>query len=406
MGQVKIGVFGHYGNSNLGDESIILSVLQNLKKRLPDAEFIGLSLNPENSKNRFAMESYPIRNQSSGQHRLNFINSIDHFLLYKLINKPARELLFLKKSFQVLKSIDLLLVCGSNQFIDTFGGVRGYPYTLTKWTFLAKMRGIKVVYASVGAGPILNNNTYRMLKPALKKADHISYRDSGSKRMIESRIENVRGSICPDLAHGLTIKPKSVRKNQEKIVVGINPMPVFDQRYWYKSEEDKYRDYVDKLSRFAKYLADKGYAVQLFNTHPKDLNVASDIIENLKKMGLEQHQLPKIIKLFSVEDLIDEIANMDIIVATRFHASVLPLRFGIPVLGIGYYRKTDELLTDIGLGEYYVDINNFTTQELESRFDAMVKNMGSLKDTIHSRFQEYHAQLDRQWDLIVDLVND
>jgi polysaccharide pyruvyl transferase WcaK-like protein len=188
--------------------------------------------------------------------------------------------------------------------------------------------------------------------------------------------------------------------------VGINPMPVFDQRYWYKSEEDKYRDYVDKLSRFAKYLADKGYAVQLFNTHPKDLNVASDIIENLKKMGLEQHQLPKIIKLFSVEDLIDEIANMDIIVATRFHASVLPLRFGIPVLGIGYYRKTDELLTDIGLGEYYVDINNFTTQELESRFDAMVKNMGSLKDTIHSRFQEYHAQLDRQWDLIVDLVND
>jgi polysaccharide pyruvyl transferase WcaK-like protein len=405
MGKIKIGVFGHYGNSNLGDESIILSVLQNLKKRLPDAEFIGLSINPENSKGRFGLESYPIRNQSSGEYQLNFINSIDHFLLYKLINRPARELLFFKKSLQVLKGINLLLVCGSNQFIDTFGGVRGYPYTLTKWTILAKMRGIKVVYASVGAGPILNKNTYRMLKPALKKADYISYRDPGSKKMIESRIKNVSGSICPDLAHGLTIKPNVSRKNQEKIVVGINPMPVFDQRYWYKSDEVKYRDYVGKLSRFAKYLADKDYVVQLFNTHPKDLNVASDIIEHLKKMGSEQHHLPTVLKVFSVKDLIDKIANMDIIVATRFHASVLPQRLGKPILGIGYYRKTEELLTDVGLGEYYVDINDFTTQDLERRFDAMVKNMDGLKDTIHTRFQALNAQLDRQWDKIVELVN-
>ena len=77
MENVRIGLFGHYCNSNLGDVSIILSVLQNLEKRLYEAEFIGFSVNPENSKERFSMKSFPIRDQSSGEHRLNFINSID-----------------------------------------------------------------------------------------------------------------------------------------------------------------------------------------------------------------------------------------------------------------------------------------------------------------------------------------
>lgn len=406
MENVRIGVFGHYGNSNLGDESIILSVIQNLERRLPEAEFIGLSINPDNSEKRFAMESYPIRNLSSGEHKLNFINSIDHLLLYKMFNKPVSELLFLKKSFHIIKDLDLLLVCGSNQFIDTFGGVRGYPYTLLKWTILAKMRGAKVVFASVGAGPILNSNTYRMLKPALKKADYISYRDQGSKNMIESQIENVNGAICPDLAHGLMVNPKNSNKKNGKKIVGVNPMPVFDPRYWYKGDEDKYSDYIDKLSRFVNYLTGRGYAVQLFNTHPKDLNVANDVIEYLKVTGVEQDRLPAVIKSYSVENLINAISDMDAVVATRFHAAVLPLRLGKPVLGIAYYRKTKELLTDIGMGEYCVDINNFTTQDLAIRISSMFMNMDILKDTIKLRFQEYQKQLDSQWDKIVELVNE
>ncbi len=30
----KIGVFGHYGNKNLGDEAIILAAIQNITSRL------------------------------------------------------------------------------------------------------------------------------------------------------------------------------------------------------------------------------------------------------------------------------------------------------------------------------------------------------------------------------------
>lgn len=38
-GNVKIGVFGHYGNRNLGDEAIITAVIQNPKRELSHATY-------------------------------------------------------------------------------------------------------------------------------------------------------------------------------------------------------------------------------------------------------------------------------------------------------------------------------------------------------------------------------
>jgi len=40
-----IGIIGHVGNQNLGDESIIAAVIQNMRRRYPDAEINGFSLN-------------------------------------------------------------------------------------------------------------------------------------------------------------------------------------------------------------------------------------------------------------------------------------------------------------------------------------------------------------------------
>src|SRR5580692_8203899 len=57
----KIGIFGHVGTQNLGDETIIAAVIQNIRLRYPDAEIRAFTFNPEDTNLRHGIASFPIR---------------------------------------------------------------------------------------------------------------------------------------------------------------------------------------------------------------------------------------------------------------------------------------------------------------------------------------------------------
>ena len=56
-----VGIFGHYGNHNLGDESIIQASISQVRKRLPAVEVCCFSLRPGDSSRRHQVEAYSIR---------------------------------------------------------------------------------------------------------------------------------------------------------------------------------------------------------------------------------------------------------------------------------------------------------------------------------------------------------
>ncbi len=61
-----IAIFGHYGNKNLGDESITQAMAHQLRKRIPDAKLVGMSINPFDTAYRHNIESFPIRRLNGG----------------------------------------------------------------------------------------------------------------------------------------------------------------------------------------------------------------------------------------------------------------------------------------------------------------------------------------------------
>ena len=64
----KIGVFGHVGNKNLGDEAIISAVIENIRIRLPHAQVLGFTTNAKDTRVRHNIPAYPIRRQVAGKH--------------------------------------------------------------------------------------------------------------------------------------------------------------------------------------------------------------------------------------------------------------------------------------------------------------------------------------------------
>jgi polysaccharide pyruvyl transferase WcaK-like protein len=448
--KVKIGILGHYGNQNLGDEAIIEAAIKNLRERIKQCVIVGLSINPFDTRDRYQIDAFPIRYRedffsygkdyippvaapeakstatpvsdsqldNQGKDTSTNIKTILKkipvlgYLLKKVaqfvdvLRNIKRELTFLRQARKFVKDIDLLLITGSNQFLDNFGGAWGFPYTLLKWTLLAKSTNTKVAFISVGAGPLTLPLSFKMLNIALQKADYVSYRDEGSKALIEGKI-NINASIYPDIAHSLGIKPTSkIIKENEPLTIAINPMPVYDSRYWHEPNEEKFQGYITKTTELCMVILTQGHTLNLFSTQSKDEDVIDDIIAKLgKHIEFVQWEASiRISKNKQVSELIQTIDNADLVVATRFHATVLPLQLNKPVLGICYYRKAAELLDDVGLNNYHVNINDFTSQELIEKFNDLVDKRQHITKNIESNFNKYKASLDEQYSKIVPLI--
>jgi polysaccharide pyruvyl transferase WcaK-like protein len=437
----RIAVFGHYGNQNLGDEAIVEAVLRNLRTYIPDAELSCFSINPADSSPRHNVDSFPIRYradyfnpapssgsdtseeplaqqttdqplpaQRSWKARVKALPLLGPLLtlaqqVVEFFPVLRQELFFLRAARKRLDTVDLVLVTGSNQFLDNFGGPWGFPYTLLKWTWLAKGAGARVGFISVGAGPLSHSLSYWMLRKALSRADFISFRDEGSRKLILEKV-GIDGSIYPDLAHSLygSEAPPDRRPKSDEFRVAVNPMPVYDSRYWHHPDDVRYRDYVQKVASLCSDIMASGARLTLFSTQIRDEAVIEDVIE-LVNADTAAFPEPEIARNRTVSELMDTLNNADCVVATRFHATVLPLQLGIPVLGICYYRKAAELLEDVGLGRYYVNIDDFDAETLIAKFNALREQIASGDLEISEQHSRYLVALSEQYQKIAALVN-
>ena len=431
----RVGLLGHYGQNNLGDEAIIWSTIQNLRERIPDIELVGLSMNPEDTCRRFGIEAHPVRyiktnlsgsNRQQGksdppeENESSLIRVLRHSVTNRikkmvpkktkmsvngflyLLGNLAAELQFIKNSRDLLKTLDALIICGSGQ-IEDFSGPWRYPYTILKWVFLAKSADKKVLVVSVGAGPPSRKLSYWMYKKALSRADYLSYRDLWSKQVLESHISGLNGKVFPDLANSLKTKSVNGHKKGNKIVA-INPMPAFNSTLMKGAGNLVFENYVNNIAILANHALKRGFKVILFNSHPADLTVIEKVSKQVRCLTNDNLEKLAIKRSDTVQDLVNTISEADLILPTRFHATMLPLLLGRPVLGLCYHDKSKALLDEVGLGDYYVDIYSFTDDELCRKFDLLIENIDQAKLKIKAKYNKYPKLMNEQWDQVVDLI--
>jgi polysaccharide pyruvyl transferase WcaK-like protein len=428
-----IGVFGHYGHDNMGDEAIIEAVIQNLRMRQPALRITGFSMTPEDTSRRYGIPAHRIRwrdrvspgdgvagdpapaetapvagepRPSGMRERLKRI-ALLRFLVQAARFLPGlprvlwREAVFLRDSYRTVRDLDCLLVAGSNQFLDNFGGVWGFPYTLLKWTVFARFAGARVVYLSVGAGPIDSLWSRIMVRGALLLADYVSFRDAGSRRLIRWFGSGKRWRVYPDLAQSLRFDRRPPGDGARP-VVGINPMPVYDSRSWCDPDDARYERYVGQLARFASRLLRERYPVFFFGTQPSDEPVIDDVIARLD--GDLAATARRMKPSNTVAEAMHVFGSADIVVPTRYHGTILGLHARRPVLGICYYRKTREALEAAGQEAYAVDLDGLDEADLWRRFEALVANRREELHKIGRADEEAGALLAEQYDAVLEML--
>jgi polysaccharide pyruvyl transferase WcaK-like protein len=382
-------------------------------------------MNPDDTVARHGIPAYPIRRNTwrlgytaragAPTHRDEVKSALGRvvptfFVLLKaiyalVIRMPVslcKEVLFLVRSFRVVRSLDLLIVNGGGQ-LTGWGGPWAFTYTVYKWVALARLARVRCYILNVGVGPLTQPLSKFFARRALSAADYVSFRDEQSQDLAGQIGYRGRSQVLPDSAYSLLIPALCSGRSSpavRKPVVGVAPMPYCDPRVFAEKDQRVYEEYISKLGRFTAQLIRNGCAVALL---AGDIGIdplaIEDLQEALRSEGIvAPFRSVTVERVSSCAELWSGMARLDYVVACRFHEVVFAHLLNTPVVALSHHPKISALMHDMGLDRYCVDIRTFDVESLTETCRALENDESEVKSRMARRLADYRERLAMQFD--------
>ncbi len=360
---LRIGLFGLFGSGNFGNDGSLEAMIGQLRAIAPHAELTAICDGPDVIRQKYRIEAVEMAVPYSCEP------------LSKLAKVAETAMATVRNGSHAVRAasrLDALVMPGTGLLDDFNSSPRGIPLNLWLWCVAARLTRTPIHFVSIGAGPIIDSWSRRLMIGAARLATTRSYRDQGSKTFlarlgVDTRLDRV----YPDLAFGLPA-PNSQQRHADgsQLTVGFGLMTY---RGWRNNASDSaatYERYLRELSEFARDLLAGGHRLRVLIGDECDRATVPRFISMLDASKETSHIVHD--EAGTLADVLKQMAACDIIVATRFHNIVCALKAGKPVVSVGYAEKNRLLLEKAGLDAYAVGIDDFTASDLRLRFSRAV----------------------------------
>ena len=438
----RIALLTPYTGGNLGDAAIQDAMIANLRLRLPNAQFSGISLNSENYLRRHGTMAFPLCASGdtfygmSGELDASTQEAAEQTAAPSVRRYPLRTVLrrvpgarwFLKTlkprlsllqneirhcvdGRRFLCSHDLLIVCGGGQLDEEWGGPWGHPFALFKWAALSKFAGIPFIVASVGACKTSSKASRFFLSSALRMACYRSYRDKNSHAIAAGLLSRAaKDPVVPDVAFSLPSsefpQPADLRAMaQGRTIVAISPIVYGKPGLWPSAEGDLYNRYLDQLAEAVSQLLKSNNFLVFVWSARGDEPVIPELLARIdgdsKKLLALQAYLPK---LTSWMDLLAVLQAADFLVASRLHSTIFGFLAQTPLVAISFDSKIDWVMQDLSQLDSLLQIRNFTANDV---MEALAR-LELRRNEKNQQFTAYRHQIlhisDKQFDALAESV--
>jgi polysaccharide pyruvyl transferase WcaK-like protein len=289
-------------------------------------------------------------------------------------------------------------VAGTGIVQDYMCGPLGWPYEIFKLSVLAVLCRVRLVFLSVGAGPIHHSLARWFLKRSLGFAHYRSYRDDASKDYLRGiGFSNDADLVYPDVVFGLS--PGNFghgrRLPGKRRVVGLGLKDFTTNSLG----TDAYRHYLETMATFVSWLQTRGYDVRLLiGDFQYDTSVREELVEILRRRGeAVDPPLLTVEAAPTVSELLRQLGEAEIVISPRYHNLVMSLIQGKPVMALSDHAKLDSLITDFGLAEYRISLEHLSGEELKERFCDLQGNLEQLRLHVTAGVEKYRQALERQY---------
>jgi polysaccharide pyruvyl transferase WcaK-like protein len=402
----KICLFGLFGSGNYGNDGSLEAMLLFLRQARPDAELSCVCANPERVERDHHLPATAVSSPGFSHPVLRFCNQL-------ALKAPARLANWVR-AVRHLRQFDMVVVAGTSMLCDYRSGPFGTPYGLFRWVAAARLCGVRFCFVGTGAGPIMRPSSRRMLTYAAKSAHFRSFRDHVSRNFVTSLgIDTRNDSVFPDIVFKLPTPdlPAATSPADRPVTIGVGVMSYYG---WQQKLDVGIHDgYTSKMVRFIASLLERGYRVRLLIGENSDQQTVDKVSGMLAKMG---HQLarraPAVAKpgqlinepTDSVHDVMRQIADTDIVIASRFHNVICALKLARPTISLSYEAKNDEVLANFGLADFCQKIENFSLDELNRQTTALLDHRSDYVRQLRQRLEDIKVEVTRHEEFLMSVI--
>lgn len=357
-----IVISGYYGLGNSGDEALLKSIVNDLRKIAPDVTVTALSGNAQLTEKKYN------------------VSTVGRFNAFAVLRE-------LKKA--------KLLVSGGGTLIQDATSTKSLLYYLAI-IYFAKKLGLKVMLYANGLGPIKEKNI-PLVKYVLNKVDLITLRENISLEEIKRcGITKPQIRITADPAFNLVpgtedkasalMDKFDIPLNERIIAVSVRECVGVKEGF------------SDKVAKALDAICEKGYypvfiPMQISN----DLNISFEIANKM-------HRKSSVIdKEIEVSDMLSIIGKADIACGMRLHMLIFASVMKIPMAGIAYDPKIKGFMDYMGQTTY-VELENFSEEEFVSALLYCHENKEEMKKCLADNFNEFKKKADENALLATDLL--
>ena len=396
----KVGLFGLLGQGNLGNDGSLEAVHAFLRAAHPDAVLDFMCGGPDQMTARYGIPAVrlhwydPARRQGSGA-AASARKGLD-----AAIGVVADGF----RTAQWVRRHDVVIVPGMG-VLEASLPLRAWhtPYSLFLLSAFGRVFGTKVAFVSVGAD-INDQRVMRWLvATATRLAHYRSYRDAFSRDVIQRMgVDTSANDVYPDLAFAL---PTPLGDPSAPGTVGVGVMD-FSGGNRDRDRADEIRaSYVEKLKLFVLWLTDNGHPVRLFTSDAHDEPIMHEIVRDvrIRRPELDASQLIAV-PVSSLDELMQRMAIVDTVVASRFHNVLCALKLAKPTIAVGYARKFDALMSDMGLAEFCQSARTLDVDQLISQFTEVESHSADLREKLKERNAVNTQLLDHQFTKLSALI--
>ena len=339
----RIVLAGYIGCGNLGDDSVMIGVVDGLGH---NHEYLVLSGDPHDTFRYYAMHGVPRKN--------------------------------LKEVEAAIKECDALVFPGGSIFQDVTSVKSTIYYTgLIK---MAKKHNKRVLLLNQGVGPLTTWIGRGQAKMAMDLADLIVVRDPGSMQTLKELGVQKKIHIGADSA--LILREPVREDDGSSYGVGGMKAIALSPRPWKR----KGVDIVTLFGETSRLLFNAGFVPTLIEMDPfEDGKMLEDIT---KQQG---GRIPYLRNLGSSRMVQFRLARMEGVIGMRLHAGILATTVGVPPLMLNYDPKVAAFCRQIDIGPA-LTIEGLTPQRLFETFMEHHKAKDAHKLVILKKREELRDQ--------------
>jgi polysaccharide pyruvyl transferase WcaK-like protein len=307
---------------------------------------------------------------------------------------------------------DIIVSVGAERLNDKY--YKSGPFSLYV-LMIGKLLKKKVIIFPSTIGPFFFGWSKLLTGKVLPRLDAVYTRDQASSEVLHNVLKVPHNKVIRSV--DVAVLQESVTKEEAYRLIGVAQnealvgISVLKWGYFKNSVETAYSNYpayVREMASLADTLIEKYHITvvfyptnyQIHACEDDDLATVYDILPLIKN----RNKVRVISELPTPSQLQGMLSRSEINITTRMHACILSTNSYTPTISINYLFKLKEYMASLGLADFSVDIEEFSTERVLSAFQRMWLEKEKWRKHLEAKIRERCETLWQSMETLNDII--